>query len=364
MSDRPPDTTDQISPSTTPGSDTRKRKRSASVLDEEATPEASSCCPLHKRTAQNRAAQRAFRERKEKHVKELEARVAELEAALKTGGVSDPCIVRQKEEEHEKEKRSLREEIGRLTKRLGEVEAEARQLRCAVAAYLTTNAGAGKPGWAGHEKPVLTPCDGPAPQSEAQRQFAPSCMSIGGEKSCGTRTCVDIGAIAALGAMTGAGLLGRTEFISAMQNQMLGAMSGSSSPASVTTAPPLAHGPSTTFSASSETVPSASEASVVPAAPSLPSLPPCTTLPTGTPPTLPTLSTLLAHLPLSTSQDPASKYPQQPPPPQLLPHLFEMYQHMPPLMHSSLPDPYSLRRTSPSARIAPVPADLPPLKAE
>src|SRR5205085_7567136 len=36
-----------------------------------------------KRKAQNRAAQRAFRERKERHVKELEAKVSELEAVTK-----------------------------------------------------------------------------------------------------------------------------------------------------------------------------------------------------------------------------------------------------------------------------------------
>ncbi|KLU91778.1 hypothetical protein MAPG_10727 [Magnaporthiopsis poae ATCC 64411] len=35
----------------------------------------------HKRKAQNRAAQRAFRERKERHVKELEAKLASMEAA-------------------------------------------------------------------------------------------------------------------------------------------------------------------------------------------------------------------------------------------------------------------------------------------
>lgn len=36
-----------------------------------------------KRKAQNRAAQRAFRERKERHVKELEAKVSELENVTK-----------------------------------------------------------------------------------------------------------------------------------------------------------------------------------------------------------------------------------------------------------------------------------------
>ncbi|KIJ32057.1 hypothetical protein M422DRAFT_84080, partial [Sphaerobolus stellatus SS14] len=39
---------------------------------------------LMKRKEQNRAAQRAFRERKEKHVKDLEDRVAQLEAKTET----------------------------------------------------------------------------------------------------------------------------------------------------------------------------------------------------------------------------------------------------------------------------------------
>ncbi|KAI8805249.1 hypothetical protein BJ742DRAFT_417770 [Cladochytrium replicatum] len=45
--------------------------------------------PTSKRTAQNRAAQRAFRDRKERYVKDLEARVKELEAA-NTAALSGP----------------------------------------------------------------------------------------------------------------------------------------------------------------------------------------------------------------------------------------------------------------------------------
>jgi len=45
------------------------------------TPTPTSVDPKQKRKAQNRAAQRAFRERKEKYVKELEDRIAELEAS-------------------------------------------------------------------------------------------------------------------------------------------------------------------------------------------------------------------------------------------------------------------------------------------
>ncbi|KAI8809005.1 hypothetical protein BJ742DRAFT_246223 [Cladochytrium replicatum] len=54
--------------------------------------------PTNKRTAQNRAAQRAFRERKERYVKDLEARVKELEAANSAalaGTPNDPALIGQ-----------------------------------------------------------------------------------------------------------------------------------------------------------------------------------------------------------------------------------------------------------------------------
>ncbi|CAH0017749.1 unnamed protein product [Clonostachys rhizophaga] len=47
-----------------------------------------------KRKAQNRAAQRAFRERKEKHVKDLEAKLADLEAAQQQASVENERLKR------------------------------------------------------------------------------------------------------------------------------------------------------------------------------------------------------------------------------------------------------------------------------
>jgi hypothetical protein len=62
--------------------------------------------PKQKRKAQNRAAQRAFRERKEKHVEELQARIDELEKLNET---KDESLI--KENEHLKEMlRQLQEE--------------------------------------------------------------------------------------------------------------------------------------------------------------------------------------------------------------------------------------------------------------
>ncbi|KAK0742497.1 transcription factor PAP1-domain-containing protein [Apiosordaria backusii] len=61
--------------------------------------------PSSKRKAQNRAAQRAFRERKEKHLKELETKVEELEKAS---------------ESHDKEKAALRAQVDKMTVELNE----------------------------------------------------------------------------------------------------------------------------------------------------------------------------------------------------------------------------------------------------
>ncbi|KAL2758548.1 hypothetical protein ACRALDRAFT_2099629 [Sodiomyces alcalophilus JCM 7366] len=57
------------------GDDQQHRRGGSNSDEEDLTPAQS------RRKAQNRAAQRAFRERKEKHVKELEAKLANLEAA-------------------------------------------------------------------------------------------------------------------------------------------------------------------------------------------------------------------------------------------------------------------------------------------
>jgi len=62
-------------------------------------------CKLQKRKAQNRAAQRAFRERKEKHLKDLETKVQELEKASEAAN-------------HENDK--LRAQVDKMTVELGE----------------------------------------------------------------------------------------------------------------------------------------------------------------------------------------------------------------------------------------------------
>jgi AP-1-like transcription factor len=61
--------------------------------------------PMQKRKAQNRAAQRAFRERKEKHLKDLETKVSELEKASETAN-------------HENER--LRGQVDKMTIELNE----------------------------------------------------------------------------------------------------------------------------------------------------------------------------------------------------------------------------------------------------
>lgn len=51
--------------------------------------------PESKRKAQNRAAQRAFRERKEKHLKELEDKIAELESVAETANTENEFLKKQ-----------------------------------------------------------------------------------------------------------------------------------------------------------------------------------------------------------------------------------------------------------------------------
>ncbi|KAJ3057240.1 DNA-binding transcription factor yap1 [Rhizophlyctis rosea] len=91
--------------------------------------------PVDRRTAQNRAAQRAFRERKEKYVKALEGRVIELQDALKAAQVPDPLPQRQREEKLVEENRHLKEENRQLTHKLENLEQQLRLVlqSCAIA---------------------------------------------------------------------------------------------------------------------------------------------------------------------------------------------------------------------------------------
>lgn len=66
-----------------------------------------------RRKAQNRAAQRAFRERKEKHVKDLEAKLADLEAAQQQASVENERLKR------DLQKMSTENEILRATSQMG-----------------------------------------------------------------------------------------------------------------------------------------------------------------------------------------------------------------------------------------------------
>ncbi|KAI8888595.1 hypothetical protein K501DRAFT_329719 [Backusella circina FSU 941] len=85
---------------------TAPKRAGRKPLDETKTMESINNDPKQKRKAQNRAAQRAFRERKEKHVSELQARIDELEKLNET---KDEALV--KENEHLKEMlRQLQEE--------------------------------------------------------------------------------------------------------------------------------------------------------------------------------------------------------------------------------------------------------------
>lgn len=70
------------------GLDDLNQPRGGSDDDESLTPAQS------RRKAQNRAAQRAFRERKEKHVKDLEAKLADMEAAQQQASVENERLKR------------------------------------------------------------------------------------------------------------------------------------------------------------------------------------------------------------------------------------------------------------------------------
>ncbi|QPG97406.1 hypothetical protein C2857_006270 [Epichloe festucae Fl1] len=71
-----------------PGVEDPNQLRGGSDDDESLTPAQS------RRKAQNRAAQRAFRERKEKHVKDLEAKLADMEAARQQASVENERLKR------------------------------------------------------------------------------------------------------------------------------------------------------------------------------------------------------------------------------------------------------------------------------
>ncbi|KAH7158117.1 hypothetical protein B0J13DRAFT_650917 [Dactylonectria estremocensis] len=88
-------------------SDDMNVTRGTSEEDDNMTPAQS------RRKAQNRAAQRAFRERKEKHVKDLEAKLAGLEAAQQQASVENERLKR------DLQKMSTENEILRATSHLG-----------------------------------------------------------------------------------------------------------------------------------------------------------------------------------------------------------------------------------------------------
>ncbi|KAJ3208892.1 hypothetical protein HDU67_006494 [Dinochytrium kinnereticum] len=87
--------------------------------------------PANKRTAQNRAAQRAFRERKERYLKDLEAKAEELEAlrkAMASGGMI-PAPAAGSAATHSPEKDILMAENRSLKNRISELESENSVLR-------------------------------------------------------------------------------------------------------------------------------------------------------------------------------------------------------------------------------------------
>ncbi|GJN67459.1 bZIP transcription factor (Fcr3) [Purpureocillium lilacinum] len=89
------------------GADDSGGARGGSEDDDNLTPAQS------RRKAQNRAAQRAFRERKEKHVKDLEAKLANLEAAQQEASVENERLKR------DLQKMSTENEILRATSSMG-----------------------------------------------------------------------------------------------------------------------------------------------------------------------------------------------------------------------------------------------------
>ncbi|KAJ6443990.1 bZIP transcription factor (Fcr3) [Purpureocillium lavendulum] len=89
------------------GADDSNPARGASEDDDNLTPAQS------RRKAQNRAAQRAFRERKERHVKDLEAKLATLEAAQQEASVENERLKR------DLQKMSTENEILRATSSMG-----------------------------------------------------------------------------------------------------------------------------------------------------------------------------------------------------------------------------------------------------
>ncbi|CEG66877.1 hypothetical protein RMATCC62417_03379 [Rhizopus microsporus] len=82
---------------------TAPKRAGRKPLQEKSQPNDGPVDPKQKRKAQNRAAQRAFRDRKEKHVAELKARIAELEALTAT-----------KDEDLIKENQQLKEMLRQL----------------------------------------------------------------------------------------------------------------------------------------------------------------------------------------------------------------------------------------------------------
>lgn len=108
-----------------PGNDSKRRESTEKVAKKPGRKPLTSE-PISKRKAQNRAAQRAFRERKEKHLKDLETKVEELEKASEASN-------------HENSK--LRAQVDRMTTELNQYKQRLSVMTPKPAATVTTSTG-------------------------------------------------------------------------------------------------------------------------------------------------------------------------------------------------------------------------------
>ena len=128
--------------------------------------------PLTKRKAQNRASQRAFRERRNAYVTELEEKVAQYKANEVQANVQLQRIALQSREEANK----LREENARLTARIAQLEREHAECERRIAEAAKTSPGCRPPS---HERDMRTPVrpsktDGASAPERAPLKQSPS----------------------------------------------------------------------------------------------------------------------------------------------------------------------------------------------